>query len=326
MRVTMRDVAARADVSLKTVSRVVNGEPHIRPETQARVREAIEDLGWTPNLAARTLRTGRTSILGIVVAELRSPLLATLVETLVTEVNRHGLNAAVEPTHGDADRFAEVWSQRGRTFDALLVVDLPIDPDLAADDGGPVVAIDVTGRALTSHGDLIRADLEQAADLIARHLTLMGRTHVIQLGRGPLTGRSDAPLVELSEGGSAESPAEPDRAAGLRAAQRALVDQPGVDAIVCGTDEVALGALAGLDAAGVTVPDDVAVIGFGALDDGWFSTPSLTTIDPDLRAVARAAVERVVRRLDGAPGGAMRDVVVPVMLVRRESTMGTSVR
>lgn len=113
MRVTMREVAARANVSLKTVSRVVNGEPHIRPEMQERVRAAIEDLGWTPNLAARTLRTGRTSIVGIVVADLRRPLLASLVETLVTEVDRHGLNAAVEPTHGDPARLTEVWAQRG---------------------------------------------------------------------------------------------------------------------------------------------------------------------------------------------------------------------
>lgn len=324
MRVTMREVAARADVSLKTVSRVVNGEPHIRPEMQARVRAAIEELGWTPNLAARTLRTGRTSIIGIVVAELRRPLLASLVETLVTEVNRNGLNAAVEPTQGDPDRLAEVWAQRGRMFDALLVVDLPgLPARTALDDGGPVVHLDLSGTAVADAADVVRSDLDQAADLIRRHLAVMGRTNVVQLGPGPLTGRSDVELVELVEQPGLEVRRD-DRAAGFLTARRAVVGR-GVDALVCGTDEVALGALAGLHAAGVLVPDDVAVLGFGALDDGWFATPSLTTIDPDLPQLARTAVELAVRRLAGE-ASARADIAVPVSLVRRESTMGAGAR
>lgn len=324
MRVTMREVAAHANVSLKTVSRVVNGEPYIRPETQARVRTAIEELGWTPNLAARTLRTGRTSIVGIVVAELRRPLLASLVEMLATEVNRHGLSAAVEPTHSDPERFAEVWGQRGRTFDALLVVDLPIvATGPLTDDAGPVVQLDVTRSSGDVPGDRVRIDLDQAADLITRHLAVMGRTHPVQIGRGALAGRSDVALVEL---GLPDGGRHDDRAAGFRAAQRALVGHPGVDAMVCGSDEIALGALAGLHAAGVDVPDEVAVIGYGALDDGWFSTPSLTTIDPDLRVLARTAVEQAVRRLAGDSGAGPVDVAVPVTLVRRESTMGTGMR
>lgn len=324
MRVTMRDVAAHANVSLKTVSRVVNGEPFIRPETQARVQAAIEELGWTPNLAARTLRTGRTGIIGVVVAELRRPLLATLVETLVTEVNRHDLNAAVEPTHGDADRLAEVWTQRGRTFDALIVVDLPV-PAVGVHDGGPVVLLDVAGAGVEAPCDRVRTDLDQAAELILRHLAVMGRRHAVQLGSGPLTGRSELPQIELADAVPAPGEDGGARAAGFRAAQRALVTHPGVDALVCGTDEIALGAIAGLHAAGVDVPGDVAVIGFGALDDGWFATPSLTTIDPDPRQLARAAVELAVRGLDGGASG-RSDIAVPVALIRRESTLGTGAR
>jgi DNA-binding LacI/PurR family transcriptional regulator len=316
MRVTMRDVAARAGVSLKTVSRVVNREPHIRPETERAVHAAISDLGWTPNSSARNLRTGRTGVVGIVVTELRRPLLAALVETLVTEVNGRGLNAAVEPVHGDADRLAEVWSQRGITFDALLAVDLPQLPE-SAPDGGPVVRVDVTQAAVGSGCDGVGTDLALAAELIERHLAVMGRSRPVQLGHGPLAGRSEAPVVHLGEAVG--------RAAGYRAAQRAVVAHPGVDAMVCGTDEVALGALAGLHAAGVAVPDQVAVIGFGALDDGWFATPSLTTIDPEPRALARGAVDLLARRLSGDVG-APEEARMPVTLVRRESTLGVGAR
>lgn len=317
MRVTMRDVAARAGVSLKTVSRVVNREPHIRPETQEAVNAAIGDLGWTPNSSARSLRTGRTGVIGIVVTELRRPLLAALVETLVTEVNARGLNAAVEPVHDDADRLAQVWSQRGDTFDALLAVDLPHLPEVGPD-GGPVVRVDVTQASATDGCDRVSTDLAQAADLIERHLAVMGRSHPVQVGAGPLTGRTAAPVVELGD--------DVGRAAGYRAAQRAVVANPGVDALVCCTDEVALGALAGLHAAGLTVPDQVAVIGFGALDDGWFATPSLTTIDPEPRALARSAVDLLARRLSGEVAGGPEEVRVPVTLIRRESTLGAGAR
>lgn len=317
MRVTMRDVAARAGVSLKTVSRVVNREPHIRPETRDAVHAAIGDLGWTPNSSARTLRTGRTGVIGIVVTELRRPLLASLVETLVTEVNGRGLNAAVEPIHDDADRLAQVWSQRGVTFDALLAVDLPHLPE-AGRDGGPVVRVDVTQASAPDGCDRISTDLGQAAELIERHLAVMGRSHPVQLGAGPLTGRTEASMVELGD--------DVGRAAGYSAAQRALIAHPGVDAMVCGTDEVALGALAGLHAAGLTVPDQVAVIGFGALDDGWFATPSLTTIDPGPRTLARSAVDVLARRLSGESGGGPYEILVPVTLIRRESTLGAGTR
>ncbi len=318
MRVTMRDVAARAGVSLKTVSRVVNREPHIRPETQQLVRAAIEDLGWIPNSAARTLRTGRTGVIGIVVTELRRPLLAELVETLVTEVNARGLNAAVEPTHDDGDRLAQVWAQRGSTFDGLLAVDLPQQPTASAGaggaDAGPVVRVDVTQAGGGHGGDRVATDLDQAADLVTRHLAVMGRRHPVQLGPGPLASRDDIPVVELGE--------HVGRAAGYRAAQRAVVAHPGVDVMICGTDEVALGALAGLHAAGLAVPEQVAVIGFGALDDGWFATPSLTTIDPEPRVLARSAVDLLARRLADDGGAVPTEVLVPVTLVRRESTLG----
>ncbi|UFU06653.1 LacI family DNA-binding transcriptional regulator [Ruania halotolerans] len=315
MRVTMREVAERAGVSVKTVSRVVNGEPYIRPETLAQVQAAIAELDWTPNASARTLRTGRTGVLGIMVAELRRPLLAALVEALVTEVDRHGLHAAVEPIHDDATRLADVLAARGRTFDALLAVDAPALPAMA-DDGGPLVRVDVTSAAPSAGRHRVYVDRESAGDLLLRHLRLMGRSRIVRLGHGPLDLHPELPAITLED---------MDRAAGYRAAQRAIVDHPQVDALVCGSDEIALGVLAGLHAAGVEVPGRVAVSGFGDLEDGRFATPSLTTLDPDPAGLARAAVDMALTRLRDADAGE-REIAVPVTLVRRESTMGESPR
>ncbi|MCD0447045.1 LacI family transcriptional regulator [Glycomyces sp. A-F 0318] len=321
MRVTMREVAERAGVSVKTVSRVVNEEPHIRPETRAQVRAAIADLGWTPNASARTLRTGRTGVVGIAVAELRRPLLAAVVERLVMELDRHGLHAAVEPTHDDPARLASVMAQRGHAFDALLAVDAPALPAAAiAAADGPVVRVDVTRRPPAAGGaDAVHADLDQAVALALRHMRVMGRHHAVRIGPGPLAeGEEDRGIARVD-------PGEVGRAAGYRAAQRALVDRPGVDALVCGTDEIALGALAGLHAAGVEVPGRVAVIGYGDLDDGRFSTPSLSTIDPDTVSLARGAVDLMTARLAGSDREPAA-VAVPVTLVQRESTSAAGVR
>src|SRR5674476_366581 len=117
----MRDVATLAGVSLKTVSRVVNLEPHTRPEVVARVRAAITELEWSPNASARTLRTGRTGLVGIGVAELRRPYLATLVEAIVAEADHRRIEVAVEPTHGDARRVRDLFDSCGPVFDAVAV-------------------------------------------------------------------------------------------------------------------------------------------------------------------------------------------------------------
>lgn len=324
MRVTMREVAERAGVSVKTVSRVVNAEPHIRPETSALVWAAIADLQWRPNASARALRTGRTGVIGIAVAELRRPLLAAVVERLVTELDRHGLHASVEPTHDDPARLASVMAQRGHTFEALLMVDAPEPPDDVTAEAGPVVRVDVTRRlpsALAAGTDAVYADLDQAADLALRHLRVMGRDRAVRLGPGPLAEPERAREISRVD----PEPGEVGRAAGYRAAQRALVDRPGVDAMICGTDEIALGALAGLHAAGVEVPGRVALIGYGDLDDGRFSTPSMTTIAPDPLSLARNAVDLVVSRLAG-DARERRAIAVPVALVRRESTSAASAR
>ncbi|MEU5870868.1 LacI family DNA-binding transcriptional regulator [Glycomyces sp. NPDC047369] len=321
MRVTMREVAVRAGVSVKTVSRVVNEEPHIRPETRDQVRAAIAELGWTPNASARTLRTGRTGVVGIAVAGLRRPLLAGLVERLVMELDRQGLHAAVEPTHDDPARLAAALGLRGYTFDALLAVDAPELPaEAVAAEDGPVVRVDVTRRLPSPPAvDVVRADLDQAVNTALRHLRVMGHHRPVLVGPGPLAepGRE---LARVDPG-----PGEIGRAAGFRAAQRALTEHPGVDALICGTDEIALGALAGLHAAGVDVPGRVAVIGYGNLDDGRFSTPSLTTIDPDPISLARNAIDLLIARL-AERGRAPESVSVPVTLVQRESTSAAAAR
>jgi DNA-binding LacI/PurR family transcriptional regulator len=332
MQVTMRHVARHAGVSVKTVSRVVNAEPHIRPEMVTRVRQAIEELGWVPSATARALRTGRTGVVGIAVSALRRPYLAGLVEALVTEVDARGLEAAVEPTGDDPRRLSALLAGRGQLYDAVVLIANAGSGPLEGLGDRPVVV--VQGRRELADADGVDDDVAQGRALVARHLSVMGCTRPAVLETGsPAEGTVTPTVRALHEAGfdparvtTVEVAAPFDRSAGASAAGRLLRSATVVDAIVCINDEVALGALGTLVTAGVKVPQDVAVVGYDNLDDGQFSTPSLTTVDPRPARLARTALDLLGARLAGTAPAGPRHITTPVDLVRRESTLGESGR
>lgn len=328
MAATMRDVAALAGVSIKTVSRVVNLEPHTRPEVVRRVRDAIAELEWVPNGSARTLRTGRTGLIGVGVSELRRPYLSMVTEAVVSELYRRGLQAAVEPTHHRAERLSALLDARGRVFDGIVLIGA-VPPELVAA-LRPTDAVVLLHHEPTEHADSVDADFVEAASLVARHLVVMGRSRPALLGLDRVRGGAEIMTAGLVAAGI-DPPAVTvtdvaGRAEGARAAREVLDSAPDTDALLCGSDEVALGALAELARAGVAVPDAVALVGFDNLDDASFSTPSLTTVDPGAARLARAAVDLLADRLAGTGGDAARRVISPVELVRRESTLGAGLR
>ena len=361
MAATMRDVAALAGVSVKTVSRVVNLEPHTRPEVVRRVRAAIAELEWVPNGSARTLRTGRTGVIGVGVSELRRPYLSMITEAVVSELTRRGLQATVEPTHDQPDRLAALLAARGRLFDGLVLIGPAASHPGAVDLSGPHAGQGTQGTqgtqgrtvdlaqpadalaalrptdpvVLVQHEatvavDSVAPDLVEAASLVARHLVVMGRSRPALVGQDRTRQGNHAMTAALAAAGIAPAVPRVDgvvgRADGARAAREILARAPETDALLCGSDELALGALYALVEAGVAVPDDVAIIGFDNLDDATFSTPSLTTIDPGAARLARAAVELLADRLAGTGGETARRVISPVELVRRESTLGAGLR
>ena len=332
----MRDVAALAGVSLKTVSRVVNLEPHTRPEVVQRVRQAIAELGWVPNGSARALRTGRTGVLAVAVPDLGRPADAALVQAVVEEVGRRGLQAAVEPT-GDPEqrpsRLRAVVASVGAAVDAVLVLGPHGDALAPLPPASPVVVVQGGGTDRVDPVDTVDSDLAEASALLAHHLAVVGRRRPVLVGCARLTSRGDALRAALDAAGAgAVAEVEPraqrreegfDAVDGVLAALRGNGPAGGADAVLCGSDEVALGLLAALDARGVAVPDALVVAGVDGLEEGSFSAPSLTTVALAPEHLARAALDLVADRLARtAPAQEPRRVLVPVQLVRRESTTG----
>jgi DNA-binding LacI/PurR family transcriptional regulator len=322
MALTMKDVARRAGVSVKSVSRVVNGDPGTSSDIRSRVEGAIEELGWRPNLHARSLRTGRTGMIVLAVHDLQHPATAHLVQELVSEAERDGLRVTIEPHHGVPEKLARTIAGIGPLVDAAVILNPePQDVlDLAPGYTYPgVVVLTASSRGT----DLVLIDASEALASMSRHLHNLGKQRTVALLPPETYGGklADALRQHSSVAAVLHSSARPDRELGMELAHEALEAVPELDAVACADDLLAIGALGHLYMSGISVPDEVAVTGYGNTEDGQSFTPSLTTLDPQDGTVARTVFDILRRRLSGddSPSAPIR---ITPHLLRRESTLG----
>ena len=317
MSATMRDVARLADVSVKTVSNVVNDFPHVRTETRARVLAAIEHLGYQMNFTARSLSLGRTGMITLAIPKLRLPYFAELADEVIGAAEARGYRVLVEQTGGIRDREIEMLSsERRRMTDGLILSPFA----LRADDGPrlevdhPVVLLGERSLHARVH-HVVMANVD-GAHAVTTHLLATGRRRIALVGsyeagsEGAGFLRTQGFRRALGEAGLEHDPARTGSAevwtleAGA-AAMRDLLDRGAtVDAAFALNDVLALGAMRVLFERGLAVPDDVAVAGFDDIQEARFARPSLTTVHPDRAQIARRAVGLLVDHL--ADGGAER--------------------
>jgi DNA-binding LacI/PurR family transcriptional regulator len=333
MAVSLRDVAARAGVSVRTVSNVANGFAHVAPDTRRRVLGAIDELGYRPNTAARQLRRGRTETISLVVPEIVSPYFAELASLTVRIAEERGWTVHIDQTDGQADRERQmIAGPVGQSVDGVICSPWAVAPEeLARLGAGPLVLLgERTGAGRLDH---VAIDNVVASRQATEHLVAVGRRRIAAVGAQPHLHNGTALLrlegyrAALEQAGlpAAEDLVVPvdrlHRPDGAAAVTRLLEGPHPVDAIFCFTDELALGALHTLAARGLQVPDDIAVVGFDDIEDGRYSVPSLTTIAPDKSQIARLALDCLADRI-ARPSALDRDLVAGHHLVVRESTVG----
>jgi len=334
---TLREVAERAGVSVRTVSNVVNDFPQVAPDTRAKVQRALDELGYQPNAVARTLRRGRSGLIALVLPELDVPYFAELTRAVIEQAATAGYTVVVDQTDGDPVRERELVMRGSRAamFDGLIFNPLALgDADLRdRPSSTPVVLL---GERVVQGGlDHIMVDNVGAAELATRHLIELGRQRIAAIGDQSDESRQTGQLRTqgyqnaLRAAGvevvpelirSTEFFHRADGAAAM-ADLLALPDPP--DAVFCYNDLLALGALRTILSRGLRVPEDIALVGFDDIEDGRYSTPSLTTIRPDKTQIAKHAVQLLLNRLDGDQS-APAEVPADYDLVVRESTTGIS--
>lgn len=322
MPTTLRDVAQLAQVSVKTVSNVVNGYAHVSDPTRRRVEAAVDALGYRPNRSARTLRTGRTGVLALLVSEADLAGSGVLARAVVEAAQRRGYRVVIDPVRVDDDR-TTIESPSLPVDGCFLLADLPAGPVVGA---LPLVRIGLSEPG--DHADRVGIDHARAGRDAIDHLLATGRRQIAVIDAGPaqspppgILGYADALRVAgvAPRAGHLQRAPSLGRADGYRTARTLLAQRERPDAVVCASDALAIGAMCAAHDAGARVPEDLAVVGIGGSEDGRWARPALTTVAADTALLARQAVARMLARI-ARPDTAPVHVVVPHALLPRQST------
>ncbi|WP_374315294.1 LacI family DNA-binding transcriptional regulator [Microbacterium sp.] len=329
--VTMQDVAEKAGVSAQTVSNVVNGRTErVSAETIDRVARVIDDLGYRLNQSARSLRKGRTGIVGLGVPILASEYYGELAERLSQRFSARGIRLVTENTGGVMT--AEIESLAAshlETYDGFI---LAIAASESADLGRipPAKPIVLLGeRALATRFDHVLMDNVAGGRLATGHLLDRGARSVIALG-GSATGiesmqtlRTQGYLAAHRERGLPVRSelivaSGLDMTDGFRAVTTLIDEGARFDGVFALTDSSAFGALRALADRGIRVPADVQVVGFDNVRAAAHVVPRLTTVEPGNDAMADEIVAIMLARLqtEGASGPPLRSMTPPRLVVR----------
>ncbi|MEU5686488.1 LacI family transcriptional regulator [Streptomyces venezuelae] len=324
-RPTMKDVAARAGVGLKTVSRVVNGEPGVTPDTERRVQEAIDALGFRRNDSARVLRKGRTASIGLVLEDLADPFYGPLSRAVEEVARAHGALLINGSSAEDPDREQElVLALCARRVDGLVVIPAGddhryLEPEIAA--GVATVFVDRPAGKIDA--DVVLSDSfggarDGVAHLIAhghRRIGFIGdqpRIHTaIERLRGYRAAMEDAD-IPVDEAWVSLGVTDPER---VRLAAETMLSGPEpVTAVFAGNNRVTVTVVRVL----ASLDRPVALVGFDDIELADLLDPGVTVVAQDAAQLGRTAAERLFRQLDGASEAPER-VELPTRLITRGS-------
>ncbi|MFE9489232.1 LacI family DNA-binding transcriptional regulator [Streptomyces sp. NPDC006641] len=336
-RPTLEAVAARAGVSRATASRVVNGGAGVRKPLVDQVRKAVEELGYVPNHAARTLVTRRNGAVAVIIDEpefriFSDPFFSRQIRGISRELTLHDsqLVLLLVEGRGDFDRVARYLA--GGHVDGVLAFSLHTDDELPAIIRRfrvPAVYGGRPGRPGAAFGPAVPyvdCDNRGGAAEAVRHLVALGRRRIAHIA-GPrdqtsALDRVDGYLDVLPDGDpSLVEDGDFTVEGGARAMAELLDRHPGLDAVFAANDLMASGALRVLRERGRSVPDEVALVGFDDMVSIAEATdPPLTTVRQDVEGMGRLMVRMLMDLLsDGAGGDDRTSVITPTELVRRAS-------
>ncbi len=299
-RPTMKDVARLAGVSVQTVSVVVNDKAVVSAETRDRILAAIDELGYRPQAVARSLRTGTTNTIGLMVADITNPFFSRMADAVEDHAHAAGYNVILYNTHSDPERertYLHIAAQRWvdgmlfvTTTDTLHGLRELQDADI------PVVAIDRIPNGYD--GPSVILDNTRTGTMVAEHLLDLGHQRLAHIC-GPLDLRLSIERLESFH--------EAIRARGLEPLPHAVGDaawscesgydsmrgllsrDPAPTAVFASNDRLAIGAMRAASEAGLRIPQDISVVGVDNIELAPYQTPPLTTVRQSLSDVATLA-------------------------------------
>ncbi len=332
----IRDVARRADVSVASVSRVLNGAGPVTAATREKVLQAVEALQYVPHSGARSLSTSKTQTIGVILPDLYGEFFSELIRGMDVAARALGYHLIVSSSHDDAEEAsAAIRSMRGRV-DGLIVLSPHLDAaNLASSLAGRLPVLLMNGGAGEADRPSIVVDNHGGAVQAVEHLLETGRRRIVHISgpagnlesearlAGYLQAMAKAGLPTMVLDGAFTQASG--QAAGVRISEMAL--KP--DAVFAANDIMAVGAMLALQDAGLRVPEDVALIGFDDVPIADMVRPGLTTLGINIAETGRGALERLVRIINTADDGSADtscETVRPQLVVRASTAAASLAR
>ncbi|HJP77702.1 MAG TPA: LacI family DNA-binding transcriptional regulator [Pseudonocardiaceae bacterium] len=328
-RPTINDVAALAQVSVGTASKALNGRGQLREETRARVLAAAEQLGFQPNALAKGLLSGRSFTVGLITTDSFGRFTIPIMLGAEDALGAGQISVLLCDGRGDAIREQHyVRTLLARRVDGIIVTARRIDPRPPIGGTARVPVVYAMAQSTDPEDCSLIPDDEQGGRIAVEHLLATGRTRIAHI-TGPqrfLAARRRAAGAEqalheagLDLAGPGVLFGEWSEAWGRHATQVLLRSAADVDAIFCGSDQIARGVADALRERGIAVPEQVALVGF----DNWdvvapTTRPPLTTVDMNLTRLGRSAAEHLLAAIDGEPRHGAHPM--PCSLVIRDSS------
>jgi DNA-binding LacI/PurR family transcriptional regulator len=330
MRPTMEDVAARAGVSRALVSLVMRNSPKVSDTRRAAVLRAAEELGYQPHLMARSLASRTSTVLGVMVNDLRNAFFADIVEELDSAAQTAGFDLVLNTGGRSPTREWNALHNLLSFRPAGIVLLSPVVPASAIQTAArqcPVVLVSRTTRSATV--DTVNDDGEAGSALAVDHLVGLGHRRIAHLDGGSAAGAAQRRRgFESAMRGHGLEPivvrSEHTDIGGENAVRELLATYSRPDlptGLVSGNDFNAVGAMSALEEAGLRVPEDVSVVGYDNTSLAALRHLSLTTVDQSRKDMARLAFEALIERVRGERTEPVRHLLHPSLVVRATTSL-----
>ena len=340
MRTTLHDVAAAAGVSIKTVSNVIHNHPNVTEKTRAKVSAAIKDLSYSPNLSARSLRSGKTNVIGLAIPELLNSYFTELANFVIMAAEKHGLTVLIEQTRGDREKELQILDNAQRNLvDGMIYSPLGLVQEDAKLTHVKYPLVLVGENIFNGPKDHVTMKNVEAARAATEYLISLGHRRIAVIGahKGEVIGSAGLRLQGYKDALKAAGIKYDEKLIGYSApwfrsngaaVMTELLNRTrDFTAVFALNDLLAFGAMRVLQESGISIPKDVSVMGFDNLEEAKYSIPSLTSVEPGKQAIAERAVLTLVERMNPAEGKqpGPQELEVDFDIIQRESTGAVNV-
>ncbi|HEV2572060.1 MAG TPA: LacI family DNA-binding transcriptional regulator [Beijerinckiaceae bacterium] len=326
-RTTIKDIAVHLGIDHSTVSRALNDNPNISEETKHQVRQAALRLGYVANASARAMRYNHNALIGLAIPDIRNDFYSAVARALAERCNRAGFQMVLVNTDDHPEvEYRQVRALMEARVAGVLITPTPELLDTTAKLLAPVPTVQFVRQSPKLSGDIVRMDDTRAMREATEHLLAQGHKRIgyvgtrkdINVGQARLNGYLEAHAAAgLTVDERYLALVSPRQTFGSDSVARLLAVSPAPTALIIGSSELTIGGLGAIQAAGLTIPRELAVVGYG--DPVWcrLLSPSLTAVQLPVDEMVEAAEALILDRIGGkAPAGADVRSCRPTLVVR----------